>query len=316
MTKVENSQSRGVLSRLLDRLAPLSVQIKLAFAVMCAQVIILVTGSVVRVTGSGLGCNTWPNCHEGSLVPVAGAAPWIHQIIEFGNRGLAIVLGLLTVALVLSVYRANRSKAIKTHAWLQFGGVVLQAVIGGISVWLKLRWWAVAVHFLPSMVLVWLAALLYVRIKEPDSGRFEQRYPRQLRLLAVGSAIALAVVLVTGTMVTGAGVHSGDSGAGMEGRLNVDIAEMAHIHAHFMYLYLGLTIGLYVALLTVQASAASRRLGLYLIFFIIVQAAIGIIQYWFHIPRWTVPFHVGLSGVVTAYTGLLYAVHQERVRQD
>lgn len=290
----------------------IKAQTRLALAVLVSQVAIVLTGSIVRVTGSGLGCDTWPNCHPGSLVPVAGAAPWIHQAIEFGNRGLAILLGLLTVALILSVYQGKRSSYIKGHAIAQFLGVVAQAVIGGISVILDLRWWAVALHFLPSMILIWLAAILYVRLREPDQGQIEWSYPRPLRLLAVGSAAALAVVLTTGTMVTGAGVHAGDSGVGMDGRLEVDIAEMAHIHAHFMYLYLGLTIGLVAALVAVRASERARKLGWLLIAFIVVQAAIGIIQYWFHIPRWTVPFHVGLSGVVTAYTGLLYAVGKER----
>lgn len=295
------------------KLASPKVQTQLALANLIGQIAIVVTGSVVRVTGSGLGCNTWPNCHEGSLVPVAGAAPWIHQAIEFGNRGLAIALGILTGVLIISVFVAKRRPDLKWLALSQLLGVVVQAVVGGISVLLDLRWWAVALHFLPSMLLVWLAALLYVRIREADNGTYEFRFPQPLRYLAIGSALAMAIVLTTGTMVTGAGVHSGDSGVGMEGRLEVDIAEMAHIHAHFMYLYLGLTIGLVVALITVKASERARKLGYILILMILIQAAVGIIQYWFQIPRWTVPFHVGLSGVVTAYTGLLFAVGKERV---
>lgn len=289
-----------------------SLQLGLALVVLIGQIAITATGSIVRVTGSGLGCDTWPNCHPGSLVPVEGAAPWIHQAIEFGNRGLAILLGFLTLALVVVVFAANRRREIKAHAMYQLLGVVFQAVLGGISVHLDLKWWAVALHFLPSMILIWLAALLYEHIKEPDTGTVTWHYPRPLRWLAVGSAVALAVVLITGTMVTGAGPHSGDANVGMEGRLEVDIAEMAHIHAHFMYLYLGLTIGLVVALVTVKASEKARKLGYLLIFFIVVQAAIGIIQYWFGVPRWTVPFHVGLSGVVTAYTGFLYAAGRVR----
>lgn len=290
----------------------MKTQLALALAVLIGQISITATGAIVRVTGSGLGCDTWPNCHPGSLVPVQGAAPALHQAIEFGNRGLAIVLGLITVALLVAVYAGKRHSLIKLHAWYQVIGVVIQGVIGGISVHLDLKWWAVALHFLPSMILIWLAVLLYEHVKAPDEGVDEWHYPRPLRLLAVGSAVALAGVLTTGTMVTGAGVHSGDAGDGMEGRLEVDIAEMAHIHAHFMYLYLGLTIGLVVALLTVKASQKAMKLGYLLIAFIVVQAAVGIIQYWFGIPRWTVPLHVGLSGVVTAYTALLYAAGRVR----
>ena len=163
------------------------------------------------------------------------------------------------------------------------------------------------------MLLVWLGAILYQRISEPDHGDMTHGFPSPLRYLAVGSAVALAVVLMTGTMVTGAGVHSGDDGVGMEGRLNVDIAEMAHIHAHFMYLYLGLTVGLVAALVTVKASSRALKFSWWLIAMIVVQAAVGIIQYNFGIPRWTVPVHVALSGVVTGFTGLVYA--QAFVRQ-
>lgn len=286
---------------------------RLALTVLISQIVIVVTGSLVRVTGSGLGCNTWPNCHEGSLVPVEGAAPWIHQLIEFGNRGLAVVLGFLVLGLLVAVYRAGRRRDIVLHAWYQFLGVLFQAVIGGISVRVNLQWWSVALHFLPSMLLVWLAALLYVHVQSPDEGVDEWRYPRPLRGLTVGSALALAGTLVTGTMVTGAGAHSGDKGIGMEGRLNVPIVEISHIHAHFMYLYLGLTIGLVVALYTVRASEKARKLGALLIALIVAQAGIGLIQYWFGIPSWTIPVHVGMSGIVTAYTALLYAAGRERV---
>lgn len=286
---------------------------RLALTVLISQIIITVTGSLVRVTQSGLGCNTWPNCHEGSLVPVEGAAPWIHQIIEFGNRGLAVLLGFLVLGLLVAVYKAGRRKVIKLHAWYQFLGVVFQAVIGGISVRLDLKWWSVALHFLPSMLLIWLAVLLYEHVKVSDEGVDKLMYPRPLQLLDAGSAAALAAVLVTGTMVTGAGVHSGDKGVGMEGRLNVPIVEIAHIHAHFMYLYLGLTIGLVVALFTVKAPEKARKLGLILIALIVVEAGVGLIQYWFGIPSWTIPVHVALSGIVTAYTAWLYAAGRERV---
>ena len=145
----------------------LKLQRTLAMVLLLCQGGITVTGSLVRVTGSGLGCDTWPLCHEGSLVPVAGAAPWIHQAIEFGNRLLAFVVAAAAALVLLAVIRAGRRKDIKTLAWISLIGVVVQAVIGGISVRLDLRWWSVAVHFLPSMVLVFVAAMLYMRIAEP-----------------------------------------------------------------------------------------------------------------------------------------------------
>ena len=294
----------------------LRTQRLLAICLLIAQAGITVTGSIVRVTGSGLGCPTWPTCNEGSLVPVAGAAPWIHQAIEFGNRLLAFVLVAIALTLFISVLLAKRRKEVVYHAFAQGVGIIVQAVIGGISVLLDLQWWAVALHFLPSMILVWLAAILVVRIAEPDNGAVVPLYPAPLRWLAVGSGVSLAVVLITGTMVTGAGPHSGDEGVGMQGRLQVDIAEIAHLHAHAMYLYLGLTIGLVVALVTVSANKRALNLGWTLIGFIVLQAAIGIIQYNWGVPRWTVPVHVGLSGVVCAFTGMLYACHQSRTPVD
>ncbi|MDO4908492.1 MAG: COX15/CtaA family protein [Corynebacterium sp.] len=284
-----------------------------ALCLFIFQALIVCTGSIVRVTGSGLGCPTWPNCQADSLVPVPGARPAIHQAIEFGNRMLTFVLVALAIWVFVLVFRAGRRKEIKVYAIVQIVGIIVQAVIGGISVHLDLRWWAVALHFLPSMILVWCAALLWVRIDESDTDpRPTQLYPRPLQWLAALGAIALSAVLVTGTMTTGAGPHAGDDMAAQAGRLNVDIAEMAHIHAHFMYLYLGLTIGLVIALYTVNTSLKARRIGYWLVACIIIQGAIGIIQYRWGIPSWTVPVHVGLSGVLTGITGCLYAHGRRR----
>ncbi|NLF91968.1 MAG: heme A synthase, partial [Corynebacterium marinum] len=125
----------------------------LAFMLLLAQGGITVTGSIVRVTGSGLGCDTWPNCQEGSLVPVAGAAPAIHQAIEFGNRLLTFVLAAIAIAVFVAVLRAGRRREIVVYSLISGLGIVLQAVLGGISVILDLQWWTVAIHFLPSMIL-------------------------------------------------------------------------------------------------------------------------------------------------------------------
>ncbi|WP_075726258.1 COX15/CtaA family protein [Corynebacterium aquilae] len=287
-----------------------------AMLVLLSQAGIVVTGSIVRVTASGLGCVTWPNCQPGSLVPVKGAAPALHQAIEWGNRLLTFVVAAAALYCFIQVMRAGRRKEIKLFAFLEGIGVIVQAIIGGISVHLELRWWIVALHFLPSMILVWMAALLYEWVKQPDNGTKVQFFPTPLKYLAAGTATALALVIITGTMVTGAGQHSGDTGVGMDGRLDIDLVAIAHIHAHFMYLYLGLTVGLVVALFTVKTAAKTTRLGVILIGFTIVQAAIGIIQYNWGVPRWTVPFHVGLSGVVVAYMGFLYAQGEKLVAPD
>lgn len=274
---------------------------------------ITVTGSLVRVTGSGLGCNTWPLCHEGSLVPVQGAAPWIHQAIEFGNRLLTFVVAAAAAAVLVAVIRAGRGKDVRTLAWISVLGVALQALIGGISVLLDLRWWSVAVHFLPSMVLVWVAALLYMRVAETDDAAPTVRYPQQVRTLVAAAAVALCFVLVTGTMVTGSGPHSGDSGVGMEGRLNLDTAMLAYVHAACMYVYLICTLVAVYLLRKHNAPKDAYQTALVLVALIIIQWAIGVTQFRLGVPRWTIPAHIAMSSMVVAFSAFLYAHGKRRL---
>lgn len=311
MTGVSNSiapSHQPVELKPISKWAPtIKVQRILALLLLIFQGGITVTGSIVRVTGSGLGCDTWPLCHEGSLVPVAGAAPWIHQTVEFGNRMLTFVLVAAALAVFLAVLGSKRRKEIVIHSFIQGLGIIIQAVVGGITVLVDLHWWAVAVHFLPSMLLVWLAAILFVRIGEPDDGEKVQQFPAWIRNIAVVAALALTVVLITGTMVTGAGVHSGDAGVGMEGRLEVDIDWIAHVHGYSMYVYLFFTLIVVAGLFKSSAPKTSRNISLLLIVFILIQAGIGILQYRLGIPRWSIPFHIGMSSVVVAFTSLLWA---------
>ncbi|ANE04081.1 COX15/CtaA family protein [Corynebacterium crudilactis] len=288
------------------------VQRLLALLLLIFQGGITVTGSIVRVTGSGLGCDTWPLCHEGSLVPVAGAAPWIHQAVEFGNRMLTFVLVAAALAVFIAVLGAKRRKEIVVHSFIQGLGIIAQAVIGGITVLVDLHWYAVALHFLPSMVLVFLAATLYTRIGEPDDGEMSSPFPNWIRNVAVVGAVALSVVLITGTMTTGAGVHSGDADISMEDRLDVNIDWIAHVHGYSMYVYLFFTLIVVAGLYKVNASKHNKQLGLMLILFILVQAGIGILQYRLGVPRWSIPFHIAMSSVVVAFTSLLWS--QGRVR--
>ena len=285
----------------------------LAMVLLLCQGGITVTGGLVRVTGSGLGCDTWPLCHEGSLVPVAGAAPWIHQAIEFGNRLLAFVVAAAAGLVLYAVIRAGRRKDIKTLAWISLLGVVVQAVIGGISVRLDLRWWSVAVHFLPSMVLVFVAAMLYMRIAEPDNAAPTRRYPGSAQTWTLIAAAALCLVLVTGTMVTGSGPHAGDAAAGMEGRLNMDTRVLAYVHAVCMYLYLIATIITTVLLRNSGAPEDAKRTAYVLIAMILVQWAIGVIQFRMGVPRWTIPAHIAMSSVVVAFSGFLFAHGKRRL---
>ena len=291
----------------------LKLQRTLALVLLLCQGGITVTGSLVRVTGSGLGCDTWPLCHEGSLVPVAGAAPWIHQAIEFGNRTLTFVVGLAAGLTLLAVIRAGRRKEIKTLAWISLLGVVVQAIIGGISVLLDLRWWSVAVHFLPSMVLVFVAAMLYMRIAESDNEAPTRRYPSSAQTWTLIAAAALCIVLVTGTMVTGSGPHSGDAVAGMEGRLELDTRVLAYVHAACMYVYLIATIITTVLLRNSGAPEDAKRTSYVLIALILMQWAIGVIQFRMGVPRWTIPAHIAMSSTVVAFSAFLFAHGKRRL---
>lgn len=288
----------------------------LAFILLLAQGGITVTGSIVRVTGSGLGCDTWPNCHEGSLVPVQGAAPAVHQAIEFGNRLLTFVLAAIAIAVFVAVLRAGRRKEIIVYSVLSGVGIIIQAILGGISVHLDLKWWAVAIHFLPSMLLVWIAALLYMRLAEPDHLPQVRMFAPIIRTLTIVATVCLSVVLVTGTMTTGAGVHSGDDGVGMEGRLDVDIELMALIHAGTMYVYLAATLLVVWLLYRGMASRDAKNTGWVLLVMIGVQWAIGVIQFNLGVPRWTIPAHVAMSSVVVAFSAFLYAHGLRRITRS
>ena len=291
----------------------LKLQRVLAMILLLCQGGITVTGSLVRVTGSGLGCNTWPLCHEGSLVPVPGAAPAIHQAIEFGNRMLTFVVAAAAVAVTVAVYRAQRRWHVKLLGLLSIAGVALQALLGGISVLVNLHWWAVAVHFLPSMVLVWIAAVLYMRISEPDDAPVVTRYDGSARTAVVVAAVALSFVLMTGTMVTGSGPHSGDSGVGMEGRLALDTEILAYVHAACMYIYLISTLVAVYLLRRSQAPKDAFNTALVLVAMIVVQWAVGVTQFYLGVPRWTVPLHIAMSSVVVAFSAFLWAHGKRRM---
>ncbi len=178
----------------------------IAVAVLLSQGLIAVTGSIVRVTASGLGCPTWPQCFPGSFTPVPHSeVPVIHQAVEFGNRLITFAVVITAMLAVLAVTRARRRREILVYAWLMPASTVLQAIIGGITVRTGLLWWTVAVHLLVSMAMVWLAALLYVKIGQPDDG-----------VVTAGGAEAVAPV--DGSDGGGAQRHVGVGDAGHRGR--------------------------------------------------------------------------------------------------
>ena len=272
--------------------------IALAVANVVAQIGIAVTGSVVRVTGSGLGCPTWPNCNPGSLVPVAHPElDPIRQWIEFGNRLLGVVVVVVAVACLLAALNtAPRRRRLTVLSALMPAGVLAQGVIGGITVLAGLSWWSVMPHFLASMVLVWLSVLLLSAAREDDVPA-TPTVPGAVRGLVAASTAVLAVLLVAGTLVTAAGPHAGDAATP---RLDAAVPALAALHADVLFLYLGTLVGLGFALRAVGAPAALGRLFGLLVAVVLAQGALGGIQYALGVPELLVSLHVLGAGLVTA----------------
>nr|WP_221333507.1 heme A synthase [Nocardia transvalensis] len=307
--------SRAFL-RLVDLLPlpSLRVQRIVALAVILSQAGISVTGAIVRVTSSGLGCPTWPQCFPGSFTPVAHAeVPVLHQVVEFSNRLLTFAVTLCAALVVLAVVRARRRREVIVYAWLMPGGTVVQAVIGGITVRTGLLWWTVAVHLLASMVMVWLAVQLFAKIGEPDDGVEVTQVPAPLRWLTVLGALALSGTLVAGTLVTGAGPHAGDKSIERQvTRLEVEIVPLVHLHADLLIAYLALLVGLAFALVAVGMTPAIRNRLVVLIALVCAQGLVGVVQYFTDVPAALVAVHVGGAAACTAATAALWASLRSR----
>jgi heme a synthase len=290
------------------------VQRVIAALVILTQGGIAVTGAIVRVTASGLGCPTWPQCFPGSFTPVAVAeVPRVHQAVEFGNRMITFAVVITAALAVLAVTRAHRRAEILVYAWLMPVSTVVQAVIGGITVRTGLLWWTVAVHLLTSMTMVWLSVLLYVKVGQSDEGVVRTRVARPLRVLTALTGVNLAAVLVTGTLVTAAGPHAGDrSPSRTVPRLKVEITTLVHAHSSLLVAYLALLVGLGFGLLAVGAGRAIRlRLGV-LVALVCAQAAVGTTQYFTGVPAALVAVHVAAAAACTAATAALWASMRER----
>jgi heme a synthase len=291
------------------RVPPLRWQLGVAVAAVASQAGISVTGAVVRVTSSGLGCPTWPQCFPGSFTPVGvSAVPVVHQAVEFTNRMLTSLVVICAVLAVLVVHGARRRREVLVYAWLMPAGTILQAVIGGITVRTGLLWWTVAVHLLVSMLMVWLATLLHAKVGMPDSGVDMPRVPSPLRLLTVFGAFALFATLIAGTMVTGAGPHAGDASITKPvPRLRVEIVTLVHAHGELVVAYLALAIGLLCGLFAVGAAEDIRRRAIVVLGLVSAQGLVGIVHYVTHVPAALVAAHVAGAAACTIATASLWA---------
>ena len=270
---------------------------RVALANAIANGVIVITGGAVRLTGSGLGCPTWPRCTDTSFVTTPELAG--HGVVEFTNRMLTFVLTAAAIATVVVVFRSVR-RDLRPLAALSLLGIPAQALLGGVTVLTGLNPWTVAAHFLLSMVLVGVATTLWLRSREPGVGQPLLRRP--FVLLVAGIAAVTAVVLVIGTVVTGSGPHSGDPKAG---RTGFDPELVSQLHADVVFLLLGLTVALLVALYAIDSPGRVRRAARDLLIVQLAQGLVGYVQYFTDLPIALVLVHMLGAVLITAFTARL-----------
>lgn len=262
---------------------------------------IVVTGGLVRLTGSGLGCPTWPQCVPGSFTPVPHQEQGIHKLIEFGNRTLTSVVGIAAILVILAVWRwAPQRRSLRLLSFLPLLGVVAQAVLGGVTVLTHLHPATVASHFLLSMLIVMLSALLVQRAGEGDAAP-TPLVRGEVSLLARVTAGVGAVVLALGTVVTGSGPHSGD--AAHPTRFGFDPRSVSWLHADAVMLFLGLVVAVLVAVRLTTAEAGPRRAWTAVLVVTLAQGLVGYTQYFTGLPEAVVAVHMlGACLLVAALT--------------
>ena len=261
--------------------------VRLGWASLIANIVLVLTGGAVRLSGSGLGCPTWPHCDNGSFVPQAALG--IHGAIEFTNRMLTFVLTVVAILTFVSAWRSARRELRWLAFWLAMF-IPAQAIIGGISVRTHLNPWVVSLHLISSMVIIGLAVVYLVRIDRP--------LPKPSVLRWAQLVVAFAV-LYLGTVVTGAGPHAGDAGRdATKYRNGLSPLQTAQLHTDVVFLLVGLT----VALLIIQR----RPAVLALVAAEIANAVIGFVQYFTHLPVVLVGIHMlGAALVAAASTWVL-----------
>lgn len=271
-----------------------------AWASLISQVLIIGTGGAVRLTGSGLGCPTWPRCTEDSYVTTPEMG--FHGIIEFGNRLLTFVLILIAIGMFLMVVRMSKERPELLRLSVALGlGIPGQAVIGGITVLTDLNPYVVGLHYLLSAVLVGLAAWLLYRVRVGAASGSKEAPPALTTVLGLLLG-ALSVSIIVGIVTTGSGPHAGDGGAARNG-LNSEFLQ--HIHSWPSYAVFGFSVIAITLAWRFQATPSQRRLrravnGLGVA--VAVQIAVGLYQARNGLPELAVGIHMVLASVLVALT--------------
>ncbi len=262
----------------------------ISFAV---QTIIIGTGGAVRLTGSGLGCPTWPTCTPDSLVPTEELS--YHSLIEFGNRMMTGVVGIVALVLFVLVWRIRRERRdLFVLAFIVGGGVVAQAIVGGITVWTGLNPFIVGFHYVSSLLLVCVCAAFIVRM-DATPGPRELAVPGWYAGLTHATTGVLALTIVFGILTTGAGPHSGDAAAGRNG-FEAELLE--HVHAWPGYALLALTVALLIGAWRLRLP--TLRWTVVLLAAELVQIAVGLYQARNGLPPLAVGVHMVLAALTAA----------------
>jgi cytochrome c oxidase assembly protein subunit 15 len=269
-----------------------------AWASLVSQTLIIGTGGAVRLTGSGLGCPTWPRCTEESFVSTPEMG--IHGIIEFGNRLLTFLLIIIAIGMFVMVVRQRDTRPELLRLAVILGlGIPAQAVIGGITVLTDLNPYVVGLHYLLSAILVGLAAWLLYRVRVGPASGISQA-PRGYRGLAIASLVTLGVSINIGILVTGSGPHAGDGGAA---RNNLDSEFLQHLHSWPSYLTAGLVLAGLVWTLAVGVPAVTKRARRAIIGAValtLTQIGVGLYQARNGLPELFVGIHMVLAAVLVA----------------
>lgn len=268
-----------------------------AWASLVSQILIVVTGGLVRLTGSGLGCPTWPRCTEDSFVTVPEMG-W-HGIIEFGNRLLTFVLIIIALFTFIVVRRTVKSLryGLTWPALLLGLGIIAQALLGGLTVLTGLNSWVVGAHFLVSGILISIAAVLVWRVYSPVHSPISYTAVR----LAWPIFIVGWVTVIVGVVVTGAGPHAGDANTPRNG---LDLEVWQHYHSYPAYLMTALVAwALIAAWISLGKSALSnpavRSLGI-LLLVSLSQAVLGVVQSNLAVPALLAGVHIFGAAVITS----------------
>jgi cytochrome c oxidase assembly protein subunit 15 len=278
-----------------------------AIASLVVNVVIVVTGGVVRLTGSGLGCPTWPRCTGGSFVP--HRAMGVHSAIEFGNRMLTFAVAAVAIATFVLAWRYGRSAVLRLALLLALG-VPAQAVIGGVTVLTDLNPWVVSLHLLVSLAMVGLAVTLVRRVGEGD-GPPRPLVPSGVLWLTRAVFVVAWAVLYVGTVVTGSGPHAGDVNAPRNG---LDPRSLSQLHADLVFLLLGLSVAVVLVTRTSGAPTLVRRAATALLAVELAQGLVGFVQYATDLPVVLVAFHLlGAALVSAAVTWLVLSVRERPV---